>query len=308
MSTIDSELAEIASRQRMLLTVDDVRRAGGDLHHIQRRVESGRWTMVDHRVYLIAGAPFDWLTRQLAAVLAAGPGAVTSHFAAARLHGIPGFGSAPPEVSIPRGRRYRRAGVRSHESTDLDRCTVVRRQGIPVTDPDRTILDVARYVGVARLARVVEAARRAGLVTWSSLTATLVRHARRGRHGTRRLRAVILAGAHREEITDSDFELLVLSLMRDHGLPEPVLHHRVFDGGRFVAEVDLAYPQWRIAIECDGAIHREEDVRERDLPRQNDLVLQGWTVLRFSWTRLQRRPESIIREIRDAIAIAQRRR
>ena len=30
--------------------------------------------------------------------------------------------------------------------------------------------------------------------------------------------------AHREEITDSDFELLVLALMREAGLPEPVLH------------------------------------------------------------------------------------
>ncbi len=303
-STIDAALAEIAARQRMLLTVDDVRRAGGDLHHIQRRVEAGRWTMVDHRVYLIAGAPFDWPTRQLAAVLAAGPGAVASHFAAARLLGLPGFGSAVPELSIPRGRRYRRTGVRSHESTDLDRCSIARRQGIPITDPDRTMLDVGRYLGIPRLGRVVEAARRAGLVTWSSLIATLVRHARQGRHGTRRLRAVILSGAHRDEITDSDFELIVLSLLVDSGLPEPALHHRVEHGGRFVAEVDLAYPQWKIAIECDGSVHLEEQVREGDLPRQNDLVLQGWTVLRFTWRRVRDRPDAVVAEVRRAIQAA----
>ena len=60
-----------------------------------------------------------------------------------------------------------------HESTDLDRCTIVRRDGVPVTDPDRTILDVARYVSIMRLTRVVEGARRAELVTWSSLISTL---------------------------------------------------------------------------------------------------------------------------------------
>ena len=48
----------------------------------------------------------------------------------------------------------------------------------------------------------------------------------------------------------------------------------------------------KIAIELDGSIHLEDDVRERDLPRQNDLVLLGWTVLRFTWKRFTERPTS----------------
>ena len=66
-----------------------------------------------------------------------------------------------------------------------------------------------------------------------------------------------------------------------------MLHHKVFDGDRFVAEVDLAFPRLKIAIELDGSHHLEAEVRERDLPRQNDLVLLGWTVLRFSWKRFR---------------------
>ncbi len=119
---------------------------------------------------------------------------------------------------------------------------------------------------------------------------------------------MILSNAHREEVTDSDFELLVLALLREHAMREPVLHHRVFDGRRFVAEVDLAYPDLRIAIEPDGSSHLERDVRERDLPRQNDLVLLGWIVLRFTWKRLTERPESVIAEIREAIRTATIRR
>ncbi len=276
MAALDRELAVVASAQRMLITVHDVRRAGGASHHIQRRIEGGRWTGVEHGVYLISGASLDWATRQLAAVLAAGPGTMASHLATARLLGLQGFSQAGVELSIPRGCRYRRAGVRTHESTDLDRCMVIRCSGVPLTDPARTILDLGRYLGVPRLRRVVEDARRQGLVTWSSLVMTLARHARRGRHGTRRLRAVIAHDAHRDEVTDSDFELLVLSLLVDAGLPEPVVHHRVESHGRFVAEVDLAYPDWRVAIECGGRSHLQEDVR----------------------------PDSIVRDVRKAIDAA----
>ena len=158
MSELDSKLAAVAARQRMLITIADVHRAGGSHHHAQRRLEGGRWTTVDHGVYLIAGAPLDWTTRQLAAVLAAGRGAVASHLAAARLLELPGFASAGVEVSIPRGRRYRRSRVRTHESTDLERCTIIRRHGVPLTDPSRTILDLGRYVSADRLRRIVESA------------------------------------------------------------------------------------------------------------------------------------------------------
>jgi very-short-patch-repair endonuclease len=156
--------------------------------------------------------------------------------------------------------------------------------------------------GTRRLARAVEWARREELVTWSSLISTLHRHARRGRPGIRRLRRVIAANAHREEIADSDFELLVLALLREHGLPEPVMHHRVIDGGRFVAEVDLAYPHLRIAIECDGGVHLEQEVWEADHRRGNDLALLGWTVLHFTWERYQARPDAIVAEVQAALA------
>jgi very-short-patch-repair endonuclease len=305
MSDLDRTLATIAARQRLLITIRDVYAAGGSAANADDRVRGGRWQRVDRGVYLIAGASWDWPTQQLAAVLAAGPGAAASHLAAARLWDLPGFAKASLEVSIPRGRRYRRPGVRTHESTDLDRCAIVQRDGVPVTDADRTLLDLGRYVGRQRLDRAIEAARRAGHVSWSSLTATLAVHARRGRPGVRRLRGVILSSAHREEVTDTDMELIVLSIIREAGLPEPVLHHRVDEWGRFVAEVDLCYPDLRIAIECDGSIHLDAAVRERDLARQNDLVLAGWTVLRFSWDRVRARPDRVVAEIRAAIDAAQ---
>jgi hypothetical protein len=179
-----------------------------------------------------------------------------------------------------------------HESTDLDRAGSRTRHGITVTDPARTILDLARRTGDARLLEAIESARRQRLTSWAELAATLAKHARRGRPGIRRLRRVIARNVHREEVTDSTFELLVIALLLENGLPEPVLHHRILDDdGRLVAEVDLAYPHLKIAIELDGGVHRERDVFERDRPRQNGIVLGGWIVLRFTWKTLVERPE-----------------
>ncbi len=304
MPTLDDRLLPVFAGQHWLVTLDDVIRAHGSAHQAHDRIASGRWLRADRGVYRLVGAPSTWSATVLAPILAArGDGAVVlaSHHCAAALHGVPGFGRGAPELTTPRGYNLRRTDMRIRSSKDLDRCTIVTIDGIPTTDLARTILDLARTVSDRRLLRVIEWARRERDLEWSDLISTLARHARRGRPGIRRLRRVIVANAHREEITDSDFELLLLTLLREHGLPEPVLHHRVYDGDRFVAEVDLAYPVGRIAIEADGAVHLEEDVRERDLPRQNDLTLLGWTVLRFTWKRFTTRPELIVAEVKAAL-------
>ena len=82
------------------------------------------------------------------------------------------------------------------------------------------------------------------------------------------------------------------------------VHHRVLDDqGRLIAEVDLAYPHLKIAIELDGGVHRERDVFERDRPRQNGIVLNGWIVLRFTWKTLVERPDEIVRAVCAAIEL-----
>jgi very-short-patch-repair endonuclease len=301
MASLDDALLPVFATQHWLVSMNDVVRHGGHPQSATRRVQSGRWEVADRSVFRLAGAPRVWQASVLAPILSAGGRAMASHFAAAALHGMPGYGRGTPEISIPRGTEHRRDDVTIHTSTDLERCRRVIVDGVPTTDIARTILDIGRRVGDERLLRSIEWGRRAAKTDWSDLISTLAHHARRGRPGIRRLRRVITANAAREEITDSDFELLVLALLQEAGLPEPVLHHRVVDDGRFVAEVDLAYPTRMIAIELDGSVHLDAEVRERDLPRQNDLVLLGWTVLRFSWRRFVDRPDLVVAEIRAAL-------
>ncbi len=239
----------------------------------------------------------------LAAVLSAGAGATASHFTAAALWGLDGFGrSGRPEIAVPRGRFHRPLDVRAHTSTDLDRCTIVQRQGIPGTDLGRTVLDVARFVGLERLDRVVENARRAHDLAVSSLVETLFAHARQGRHGIRKLRAVLDRHLEREEVTDSDFELLVLSLLAEHGFPPPVLHHEIRVGDLLIAEVDLAWPDRLVAAELHGRVHLQPEVWERDQVKAVELDALGWTLLPFTWRAYRDRRPWMLDRLRRALA------
>lgn len=306
MGKLDRALADAAAQQLGLVTLGDAQRAGAGSDQLHDRWRSGRLERLAPAVYRVAGAPATADQLMLANLLSIDRPAAVSHLAAARRFGVPGYDRATPEISVPRGTRVVREGVRVHESTDLDRCRIVDVDGVPTTEAARMLLDLGRYVGPQRLLRNIEWCRRRDLVDWPTLIETLAAHARRGRPGIRKLRAAIDANAHRIEVTDSDLELLVLSLIREHELPEPVLHHEVWDGDRFVAEVDLAYPERRIAMECDGPVHLEPAVHERDLARQNDLVLVGWQVLRFTPERYWTRRLSIVSEVRAAYFSADR--
>jgi hypothetical protein len=298
MADIDRRLAVVAARQHSLITLRDVVEAGGTRSNAHDRVGSGRWELVSAGVFRITGVPWTYEARVMAAVLAAGKGAVASHACAARLLGL-GFTNAPPEVTIARGRHHRPPGVRVHTSTDLNHCDIHGRHGIPITDPARTLLDLGRYIGVRALHRAVEQARRSELVTWSQLISCLARHARKGRHGVRRLRLVIASGLPTDAVTDTDSELMALTLIREHGLPEPTLHYRIHDDDQLVAEIDLAYEDLLAALEIDGSVHLDPEVRKKDDARDHDLRRRGWIVRRIWWEIPVRQPELFLRIVRE---------
>jgi len=286
MSDVDRGLAEIAASQHCLFTAADVTACGGDKYLAKRRVKAKRWEQPYEGVYRLAGVPWSWEARLLAAILSVGGNACASHFGAYRLHGF-GYKSAALEISIPRGRFFRPSGdprVTVHTSTDLDRCTIVTRNGIPVTDPNRTLLDMARYLKGEGLKNVVEQTRRQDTdVDWHSLIACVSTHARKGRHGITRMRAVIEANMGRHEVTDTDAELAAIGLLVEHGFGEPTLQHRVFsEDGRLVAKMDIAYVDERVNFELNGGIHDQHVVKLKDQARDHELrSVYSWSVERI---------------------------
>jgi hypothetical protein len=51
----------------------------------------------------------------------------------------------------------------------------------------------------------------------------------------------------------------------------------------------------------DQALHTGAEVFETDRWRQNSLILDGWCVLRFTWTMIEEQPEKVIAMVREAI-------
>jgi very-short-patch-repair endonuclease len=69
-----------------------------------------------------------------------------------------------------------------------------------------------------------------------------------------------------------------------------------------VGVLDFAFVAQRIAIEIDGrAWHSTGERFQSDRSRQNRLVLMGWTVLRFTWDDLVRRPDAVIEQVPSAL-------
>ena len=104
-----------------------------------------------------------------------------------------------------------------------------------------------------------------------------------------------------DEVTDTDSELIALTLLREHGFPEPTLHHRIYAGdGRLVAELDIAYPDRKLDFEINGTVHLDPIVIAKDDPRDAELRERyGYTVRRIWWEIPVRRPAEFIQIIRQ---------
>ena len=97
---------------------------------------------------------------------------------------------------------------------------------------------------------------------------------------------------------------MVADLLVDAGFEYPALEHRVRRAdGSFVAQVDLAFPSYRVAIELDSA--RWHDNREsfvQDRRRRNEITLAGWTVLNFTWSDYADHPAALCGAVAKAFA------
>jgi hypothetical protein len=251
-------------------------------------------------VFSLAGAPESWERSVLAACLAAGKGAVASHRTAARIWGLVEPRNDIVEITVPRHRcpRTRRATI--HRSTDLvvDHTTV--RNRIPVTNPLRTIVDL----GAVLPAEQVEEAVDTGLAPPSLFSIAAIEWMRNevtgpGRSGCGVLGKILDERALGDEVNDSLLEPRMARLLRRAGVPPAIFHYVVTTpGGVFLAEVDFAYPELRLAIEVDGFnVHSTPKRMSKDFVRQNGLVPYGWYVLRFTWRQVVREPEMVFRTI-----------
>ncbi len=105
------------------------------------------------------------------------------------------------------------------------------------------------------------------------------------------------------ERVESPKETETRMLIIQAGLPEPVVQFDVRDADVSIARLDLAYPEWRIAIEYEGDGHRTSSAQwRRDIRRHRDLEDRGWAVIRLTQQDLDA-PEAFLALVRRLITL-----
>lgn len=238
---------------------------------------------------------------RLAAVLMTAPeGSVASHLTAAGLWRIEvplrDRDDRRVDLVVPAGSRAESRADRRVHRLPIAADEVTTWSGFPVTTPARTWRDLARVLGPAALLAVTDQLVLA-LVKPAELEEQLARYPR-GR-GAARARAVLPVT---DERAGSPMESVLRWLIHGAGLPAPELQYAVRDReGRFLGRVDLAWPERKVLVEFDGDVHRERAVFVDDRRRQNALVAEGWTVLRFTSADTLGRPDAVLGDIRRAL-------
>lgn len=165
------------------------------------------------------------------------------------------------------------------------------------TTPLRTAWDIACRVALPDAVAMLDAMLADGLVSHAELVAMADEVGRWRRH---RARSVIdIADAHAESPQESRLRAMLIQA----GLPRPKCQHVVVAGARseFVARVDLAWPQQRVAVEYDGHWHGAPEQLRHDRARLNKLVTADWRVIHVTDDRLRRNFPSLVQEIEMAL-------
>ena len=284
---VDARCARLAAEQWSVLSVADLRACGLSAEAISWRVANGRLFPKHRGVYGVI--PNLTLEGEfLAAVVACGPGAVLSHFAAAVLYGWFEWDGRFPEVTATNPRTH--AGIYSHRSKHIERVTF---RGIPVTPPARTLIDLSGKLQYAGVRRGVNEALNRGQVTASDLVTS---HHR----GAAKLRRILATAAP----TRNEYEDVVLAVLRQGDLPRPDVNARL---GRYVP--DFRWPGHGVILEADSKrYHGHLLARADDATRQRFLEAQGEIVVRTTWNEIVTRPAAVVGRVRAALIESQLRR
>jgi very-short-patch-repair endonuclease len=191
------------------------------------------------------------------------------------------------------------SGIVVHRPRALADGDIVVNQGLRVTSPPRTLLDLAAE-GASR--RQLERALDQAEIHHLHLPIDELLPRCKRRRGAPLLRTVLDWHVAGSTITESEAEEAFLAIVRRTGLPDP-LPQRHVEGRRR----DFVWPAQRIVVEIDGrATHDTTVAFEQDRVRDNELGLAGWLTLRFTRRRVVRRGIDVQRDLERAFLIASR--
>jgi hypothetical protein len=225
-------------------------------------------------------------------------GAVLSHASAARLWGLP----LPYEldeqihVSLPACRSRWAATPAVVHRRHLPAADCADLAGRALTTPLRTVLDLASVWGLADAVAAADFALHCGRVSSAELQqAALAVH---GPGAVQARRLITLVDPAAESPLESAFRVTLAV----RGVRPPESQYELRDGGLFVARLDFAWPEDRVAALTDGfGFHADRDSYRRDRELANELERLRWRLLIFTWEQVMFRPDYVIALVEETL-------
>jgi very-short-patch-repair endonuclease/uncharacterized protein YjiS (DUF1127 family) len=273
--------------------------AGISRGEVRANIRAQRWRRAGRHTVVVHRGPLTEEARQWAAVTEAGPRAYLDGGSALVAAGLKNFTMREIRVSVPRGARvFRVKGIDIRQtrrwSPDDLAPGALRRS--------RNEVAAIRHALWARSDReaalVLTMTVQQGLASPEMLGAEMLRVRRDKRRGFIHGILLDLLGGAR-----SLGELDVIRECRRRGLPEPTRQvlRRGRNGNYFL---DVYWEAWKLIVEIDGIQHAWAQQIVGDAIRQNDLVIEGDTVLRLPLLGLRVAPDEFFAQIERALAAA----
>jgi hypothetical protein len=288
---VDVRVAELAGRQEGMVSTEQLRALGMGRTGVHERVRRGWLHPYWRSVYCVGHTRVSARARLWAAVLARGgpDAALLGYHAAAAGWELMPIPSGKIDVITLR-ESYSTKHVRVHRTRTLEPTDVTHIDGLPLTTPTRTLIDLADQLTPHRLQRVLHKAEHLRLLDAAAI------HARLASLPGRRSRALLQALAtldHGPAVTRSALEERFLELVANGGLPAPEVNSVVENH-----EVDFHWPHAKLIVETDGAAtHLTATAFEHDRARDAHLTALGYRVIRITWRQLTDRPATVARTV-----------
>jgi|GEM_PF-2272681 len=274
---------------RRPFTTQDAYSRGVTHAALKHGLSQGRIQRVLRGIYIEGADPVTPVETALAALVATS--GVASGALAGVLHGLDSVRLQGKLVTIPTERDSRLAAV---QRADLEPQQTVTIDGYRCTNGAQTMIGLAVILNDLQWEQALESALHKRLLRVEDLGAVS------DFRGSKRIRRVLALRPPGVPPTESLLETLMVQLIRTESLlPAPQRQVIVLNKwDRFVARVDLAWPEHGIFLELDGQHHKDQPVY--DANRQTAVVAaRGWMPGRFTWHEVTRAPTSTLWRLRE---------
>ncbi|MCV7346844.1 hypothetical protein [Mycolicibacterium rhodesiae] len=236
-----------------------------------------KFRAIHQDIYIPVGTELSPVLRAKACWLRSRRRGVLVGFSASAVHGARWIDKRRPAEIADTNHRATQ-GVRAR-GCSIEADEICRREGMVVTVPTRTALDLLCWYPTDMAIAAVDALARATRLKVADIELLAERH--QGRRGIVRARAALdLVDPGAESPRETWLRLVIVRA----GFPRPQTQIPVRNEyGVLIAELDMGYEDLKIAFEYEGAHHRvDRRQRDRDIRRFEDLAELGWLVVRFT--------------------------